>query len=259
VIEEYSVLSSIFLTKKNPFDSFHNCHVPDQRRCVYTGQLLDNPLAKSLGIYPTTFYNYGTILESFTKMAGLPVVNVAPKLYLPERAIQLADQLSLPARYIVIHCHSNYTPKDWQSYHWDKLVDDLTRTFNIHVVEVGLKSTLSGHQTGYHNLCGQLSLLETAEVIKRADYFIGVDSGPAHLANSVGTFGFLLFGKLGDFTNYMPYSGDYQAMTNVQFIQSEQGQPCSELSYDAVWPVVRDTIKQREAVDSMSHRPMSFS
>ncbi|MBI4466937.1 MAG: glycosyltransferase family 9 protein [Acidobacteria bacterium] len=38
-----------------------------------------------------------------------------------------------------------------------------------------------------HNLVGQTSLLETAELLRRCGLFIGNDSGPAHLAAAVGT------------------------------------------------------------------------
>ena len=90
-------------------------------------------------------------------------------------------------------------------------------------------------------------MLETAEIIKRAEYFIGIDSGPAHFANAVGTYGFLLFGKLGEFENYMPYSGKYQDKSNVKFIIKE-GQPCSELEYDKVWNIISETIQEKVLV-----------
>jgi heptosyltransferase III len=116
---------------------------------------------------------------------------------------------------------------------------------DFQIVEIGLDSNLGLEIEGYHNFCGQFSLLETAEIIKRADYFIGIDSGPAHFANAVGTFGFLLFGKLINFENYMPYSGKYQSLENAKFIVS-QGKPCSELPYDIVWKGISETIKLRE-------------
>ena len=133
-------------------------------------------------------------------------------------------------------------------HYWEKLVIDIVNECNYNVVEIGLESTLNVYHSDYYNFCGQLSLLETAQLIKRADYFIGIDSGPAHFANAVGTFGFLLFGKLGEFENYMPYSGDYQTKTNAKFIIKE-GQPCSELEYDKVWNAISETIQVRNLVE----------
>jgi heptosyltransferase III len=239
VIEEFSVLHSILLTKWSPFNVLHNCQMPDLRHYTYLNLTLDNPQARQLGINSKTYFtNNVNILQAFAQIGGLPIVNEAPRIYVPNTAIVAVDRLELPKRFVVMHCHSNYAPKDWQIAHWQRLVADLTRTYPVSVVEIGLKSTLSIKRPGYVNLCGQLSLLETAEVIRRASFFIGIDSGPAHFANAVSTFGFLLFGRLGTFDRYMPYSGDYQSGKNARFIIQENG-TCSELPYEAVWSVIR--------------------
>lgn len=239
VIEEYSVFYSILLTRFNTFDYFFNCHLSGLRRYHYLQKTLQNPLAIAKNVLTNNYFEHGNILDVFAKVCGIATVQVAPKIYIPMEVKSSVDQLNLPERFIIIHCHSNYSPKDWQVYHWEKLVADILSEFNFHVIEIGLKSTLNIYHSQYHNFCGNLSLLETAEVINRADYFIGIDSGPAHLANAVDTYGILLFGKLGDFENYMPYSGNYQDQSNATFIV-KKGQPCSELGYEEVW----DTIKR---------------
>ena len=45
------------------------------------------------------------------------------------------------------------------------------------------------------NLCGQTGIAESAEIIRRATLFIGIDSGPSHLANAVKTPGVILFDR----------------------------------------------------------------
>lgn len=247
VLEEYSVLYSMLVTEKNPFDDFHNCHLSGLRRYNYLRKTLQNPLAESLNILTYNYFNYGNILEVFAKVGGLPVLKEAPKIYIPETVINKIDKLHFSKEIIVVHCHSNYSPKDWQVYYWEKLVLDLMNKYNYNIVEIGLKSTLSIYHSDYYNFCGKLSLLETAEIIKRSKFFIGIDSGPAHFANAVGTFGFLLFGKLGEFENYMPYSGSYETKSNAKFIIKE-GQPCSELEYDKVWNVISETIQVKDLV-----------
>lgn len=244
IVEEYNVLYSILMVKHNPFDILYNCHLSGLRRYNYLQKTLSNPLAVSLNILTNNYFNYGNILEVFAKVSGLPVINDAPRIYIPKSIESSIDSLQLPSKSIVIHCHSNYSPKDWQIYHWERLIHDLLTHFEYRVIEIGLKSTLNISEKGYYNLCGKLSLLETAEVIKRANYFVGIDSGPAHFANAVGTFGFLLFGKLGDFNHYMPYSGEYEAKTNAQFIVKE-AHPCSELNYDEVWDVISKSLQSK--------------
>lgn len=247
IIEEYSVLYSMLLIEKNPFDEFHNCHLSGLRRYKYLRKTLQNPLAESLNILTNNYFNYGNILEIFAKVGGLPVLNQPPKMYIPEKVEKKIESLHFSKKIIVVHCHSNYSPKDWQVYYWEKLVLNLLHEYDYCVIEIGLKSTLKVYHSDYYNLCGKLSLLETAEIIKRAEYFIGIDSGPAHLANAVNTYGFLLFGKLGEFENYMPYSGNYETKTNAKFITKE-GQPCSELEYDKVWNVISETIQENNLV-----------
>jgi heptosyltransferase III len=245
IIEEYSVLYSMLLTDKNPFDQFHNCHLSGLRRYNYLRKTLQNPLAVTLNILTDNYFNYGNILEVFAKVGDLPILKDAPRIYTSKSVEKKIDKNHFAKRTIVIHCHSNYSPKDWQVYFWEKLVIDLLNNYNYDIIEIGLESTLKIYHSGYYNFCGKLSLLETAETIKRATFFIGIDSGPAHFANAVGTFGFLLFGKLGDFENYMPYSGSYESKTNAKFI-IKQGQPCSELEYDKVWDVISETIQKKD-------------
>ena len=251
IIEEYSVLFSMLLSEKNSFDHFYNCHLSGLRRYNYLRKALNNPLAESLNILTDNYFNYGNILEVFAKVGGLPVLIESPQIYIPKSVENKVDKLHFPKQTIVVHCHSNYSPKDWQVYYWEKLILDLMNTYSCNIIEIGLKSTLEVYHSEYYNLCGKLTLLETAEVIKRATFFIGIDSGPAHFANAVGTFGFLLFGKLGEFENYMPYSGRFESKLNAKFILKE-GQPCSELEYDKVWRVISETIHENQLVSEIS-------
>ena len=245
VIEEYSVMYSILLANFNTFDIFFNCHLSGLRRYTYLNKTLQNPLAISKNILTNNYFDYGNIVDVFAKVSGLPTVQTPPKIYIPLEVKASINQLNLPERFIVIHCHSNYSPKDWQIYYWEHLVSDILSEFDYHVIEIGLKSTLNIYHSQYHNFCGKLSLLDTAEIIKRANYFIGIDSGPAHFGNAVGTYGILLFGKLGNFETYMPYSGNYQNKSNATFIV-KKGQPCSELGYDEVWDVIKAEINYEE-------------
>lgn len=251
VIEEYSVLLSMLLSEKNSFDHFYNCHLSGLRRYPYLRKTLKNPLAESLNILTDNYFNYGNILEVFAKVAGLPILTESPRIYIPKAIEAKIDKMHFPKKTIVVHCHSNYSPKDWQVYHWEKLVLDLINVYDCNIIEIGLKSTLEIYHSEYYNLCGKLSLLETAEVIKKATFFIGIDSGPAHFANAVGTFGFLLFGKLGAFENYMPYSGSFESKLNAKFIL-KKGQPCSELEYNKVWNVISETIHEQQLLSEIN-------
>ena len=254
VLIEPNVLYSCLLHDNRVFDHLYFPYL-STRVYPYTQRRLVNPTAERLGINVFNYFKFGNILQVFSRCAGLPPLDDAPQVYLQPVHAASVDALHLPPAFVVVHCHSNYAPKDWQVPHWNRLVRAIFAETGLPVVEVGLKSTLTPPETGYRTLCGQLSLLETAEVIRRAAYFIGVDSGPAHLANAVGTFGFVLLGRLNNLTHYLPYSGRYAAGDGVLVIQGGE-KPVSELPYETVWHPIRSTLSSRSRTEAIPSAPI---
>lgn len=231
---EFCVTQRRVLLNTLVFDQAFELQFRNNNHCPICNVFHDNPTALQEGINVHTYFNYGNLLTVFAKTGGLTLpADDQPRLYLQDRHRLKADSLNLPEKYIVIHCQSNYAPKDWPAAQWERLVDELLRHYPHHIIEVGLKSNLRAVDPRYHNLCGKLSIMETSEVIRRAQYFIGLDSGPSHLANATGTFGFILMGSLNDFPAYNPYSGSYGRQENCVLIRQE-GVPCSQLPYSVV-------------------------
>ena len=205
----------------------------------------ENPIAQKLGIDVFSYFNFGNLLEVFSKASGLIGPNASfpaddqPGIYLQELHKNRVDLLHLEKPFIVVHCQSNYPAKDWPVNCWEMLIQWLSETYDFEIVEIGLKSNLTVLPNQYRNLCGQLSILETAEVIRRADYFIGLDSGPSHLANATGTFGIILMGSLNNFISYNPYSGTFGRKENAVFVLKD-GNPCSEMTFE----YVRDHVSE---------------
>jgi heptosyltransferase-3 len=75
------------------------------------------------------------------------------------------------------------------------------------VIEVGLNPSIACEDGGFVSLCGRLSIAETAEVIRRAAFFIGVDSAGAHMANVWRIPSLLLFGHYKGQRAWTPYEG----------------------------------------------------
>jgi ADP-heptose:LPS heptosyltransferase len=83
---------------------------------------------------------------------------------------------------------------DWGQDRWQELLDQLRQTASDHaLVFIGsadeaarCDQLLARWPTGGLNLCGKLSPRQSAAVLERAALFIGHDSGPMHLASSVG-------------------------------------------------------------------------
>ncbi|HUI30862.1 MAG TPA: glycoside hydrolase family 99-like domain-containing protein [Candidatus Acidoferrales bacterium] len=212
----------ILLSKTGVFDEIFDLHI--NKRVCPTCMV---PLEKTRGeldVAELTYFNYGSLLQAFSIGAGLPALDDPPKVYIPDAVVSRVDQLNLPADCVVVHTLTNESVKDWQEAKWIQLASEITHSFGLAVVEVGIKPTLAnGGLKSYINLCGKLSILETAEVIRRSTIFIGVDSGPAHLANAVGTFGIILLGKYKVYETYNPFSGDYGSGINSHLVFSKDG------------------------------------
>ena len=170
----------------------------------------------------SNFYTFGSILRSVALLAGLTPSDELPRIYVGENEKKAVDALRLPPLFAVLHCNSNTSEKDWPRDKWEKLARLITAEHGCEIVEVGLQPTLNDSGlASYINAAGTLSILETAEVIRRGKIFIGVDSGPAHCANAVGTYGIVLLGSYLGFKKYNPFSGNYGDGSNAALLHVE--------------------------------------
>lgn len=227
------------------FDQVYNMHL-SHRRCRYCKEDPVNPIADKMGLTYANYYHYGDLLHVFSQAAGLPPLTDEPKMYTSAEVVGRVNALQLPqvtgpAGYVVIHCQSSHAPRDWQPEHWNRLVNWLLQTYPNGVVEVGLNPIVKNTDPRFVSLCGKLSMLETAEVIRRAQLFVGIDSGPAHFANAMGAHGVILLGKLFDFVKYLPYSGRYKRGEDVTIL-NQIGYPCSDMPYEWVQRAVEEHL-----------------
>lgn len=191
-----------------------------------------------------TYYLLGNLLTAQCLNAGIPPLTEAPRLPPNRAAATTVDDLGLPSSYVVIHAASNDARRDWPRASWAALTETLMREHGVPVVEVGLEGQgVSAPGPLRRDLCGRLSIPQTAEVIRRARLFIGIDSGPAHLGNAVGTPAVLLFGSFAGFDRYMPYSGFYEHEGGAQFLWSDG--PASDLTVAAVLTAVLERLHAR--------------
>lgn len=225
----------IHLAGSRAFDQVVDLHVQG-RDCA----LCKQPLFKSggdRGINFDTYYTFGNLLHVFCRTAELPPLDERPRLHVPDAVRQRVDGLSLPSTYVVIHCTSNEQERDWTAAKWQELTERIVASTALAVVEVGLRPVVRDSLPGYVDLCGTLSVLETAEVLRRAEAFVGIDSGPAHLANAVATPGVILLGHYGPYLRRMPYSGGYADGSNATVIHWEG--PSAEIPVERVLEAMR--------------------
>ena len=209
----------ILLKKKLYFQKTYELHF-NGRNCT-TCQI---PLKKDVVVDYITgknYFNYGSLLNVSCLTNNITVADEYPKIYLPEELEQEYKSKIKFNNYIVIHCRSNESIKDWEDNKWVELISQMTQTYNLPIIEVGNVSKLKVSNRLYFNYCGKLKLLETASLIKNATLFIGIDSGPAHMANAFGTPGVILLGEyFFGMRNYNPYSGNYTSSKKCSLVYS---------------------------------------
>ena len=185
------------------------------------------------------YYHHGTLLEAMSVGAGLPRLDGQPHLVLPVEARKKIDSLGIPSGVVVIHARSNEQARNWDCARWNELAEKLVSQFGLTVVEIGLDPVLTANRKGVMNLCGQLSLIESAETVRRAAYFFGIDSGPAHFANAFEIPSVILLGLYRDFDRYMPFTGFLRNHAEPMIIQC--GGPAAEIT-------VAEVLRRFEAV-----------
>ena len=211
----------LLLRRTALFDRFVDLHV-NRKQCYRCGAININPQGNT-AVDVDTYYNYGALLPAACECAGLPRLDDAPRLTLSADVAARVDALGLPDGFVAMHCTSSEANRDWHAEGWRDLARRLLAETGRGVVEVGLAPVIGGDSLRYRSVCGRLSVLETAEVIRRAGAFVGVDSGPAHLANAVGTPGVLLLGPHHLFRRYLPYTGLYADRGGARILFSDAG------------------------------------
>jgi len=222
------------------------------------------PLFKTTGNPLVTVHNwfdYGTLLEAFSMGAGLPQLSEQPNVYISNEHIEKVNKLGVDYKYLVIHRQSNDLNKDWQDIKWNKILNQIISDYNLKVVEVGTGAAapldLPSHS--YINLINKTGILECAEIIKRSCLFLGVDSGPAHLANAVNTKGVVLLGSLGNFKSYNPFSGGYgEQQTNVRLVRNRLG-PVAEIPIGKVMEAVEQSLIEADVDQSPDNSELGNS
>ncbi|MBV8474478.1 MAG: glycoside hydrolase family 99-like domain-containing protein [Hyphomicrobiales bacterium] len=200
------------------------------------------PLVKQHGhpfVSAYEWLDFGPLLTAFSIGAGLPPLAAQPRVYIEAKHAAAVDALKLPSNFCVVHRTSNSDVKDWQDDKWRALAAFIRKDLGLEIVDVGAGKgvlPLDGETISLVNKC---SVLETAEVIRRARLFIGVDSGPAHLANALQKPGVVLLGRHVQFQKYNPFTGHFASdAPEVKLVRNLAG-AVSAISVDDVRDAVR--------------------
>lgn len=130
------------------------------------------------------------MLHAYQQYFNLPLTNEYPRLYLSEEEKQPID--GLPENYMVLHLEPN-APLNYRKVYgveWEEVVAHI-RSKNIEVIITGNNPEPLKGTTVFKG-----SLRELIRLINHCQFFMGVDSGPSHIAASLEKPAMIFFGSV---------------------------------------------------------------
>ncbi|MHA8086795.1 glycosyltransferase family 9 protein [Aquirufa sp. Wall-65K1] len=230
MVDENSILVARFLLTWNPFTHFYFLQLSDFRKDPVFHFSLKNKKADDLGIRLNNYYHHFNLLEISSQLADLGLIKGQPHLYVDQEAFKL----DIKKPYWLVHCKSNAGWRDWTDEKWSELLLRAIEKWGVQVVEIGMKHPLPFQHPHFTSLVGQCDLIETMKIIQGASFFIGLDSGPTHMANAFQIPGLVICGEFTYFKKYMSYSGFYQESNRTKVMFNPDGK-AEGLAFDDVW------------------------
>jgi ADP-heptose:LPS heptosyltransferase len=151
------------------------------------------------------------ILQAYFNHARLAIPLVKPKLFLSAKEI---EDTPAKGKYVVLHLEGNSAKNYRNIYgvHWEKIAAWLNQ-LGYTVLQVG-NSNKQIPNTEYFETSSVRALIT---LIHKASFFIGADSGPSHIAASLGTPSLIFFGSVNPWYRHLPHS--FNGLILQQFCQ----------------------------------------
>lgn len=179
------------------------------------------------------------VLDSFfefTKAIGLAAKELEWNIPIPQAAHDFVSQHINPEQPVLAinPCSSNRARnwRNWSAENYAAIADYAIQHYNMQVVltggpdamEIDMAAAIESHsQFPLINLVGKTKLKELLAVLDRADVMISPDTGPAHMATTVGTPVIGLFASSNPFRSGPYLSQDYAVNEYPKALQEECG------------------------------------
>lgn len=141
------------------------------------------------------------------------LTGVAPERYeLPRK--KTAENRELPGRYFVIAPGAGWMPRQWSVEKFAEVARRVLECWGIPCIVVGTDreadcSAKIVDVAGAFSLCGKLTVLEMAEVVRSAMFVVGNESGVVHIAAYLRVPSVVILGG-GHFGWFMPYPKNWK-------------------------------------------------
>lgn len=159
---------------------------------------------------------------------------------------------------VVLNPGAKWDTKRWPLDHWQALAARLVAETDLKLIITGgpddepLGQAISqAAETRVLDLCGRTTLPVLAAVMARADLVVTGDTGPMHLAASVGASGLAIFGPTRPWRTG-PFGGHFQILTPpvdcLGCLKKHCPKPCLELlTPEMVWERLAEALRDGPA------------
>ena len=149
-----------------------------------------------------------------------------PKLYFNDQDVLAFDQINMDQEYFVIAPSSVWYTKQWHISKWIELIEELKKRGVIYLIgapsDKDYIAQIPTHEN-IINLCGKLSLRQSAYLMQNAKRVFVNDSAPLHLASSVDAKTTAIFCSTVPEFGYTPLASQAQV---IQLTPRLECMPC---------------------------------
>lgn len=140
------------------------------------------------------------ILAAYQRAAGLPLTREYPRLYLSKEEKAFRPKEARGKKYVVLHLDRMPGQQNFRKVYgvdWQRIVAALS-AMGFAVIVVGVHAVaIPGAATA------RTTLRELIALIHGSSFFIGLDSGPSHIAAALGVPALIMFGAVNpDFFHF---------------------------------------------------------
>ncbi|HHD92645.1 MAG TPA: glycosyltransferase [Candidatus Portnoybacteria bacterium] len=176
------------------------------------------------------------------------------------KKINELKELKVNQRIILLHLLSHWPMKNWKTKNWIKLLKKIKNHYpNSRLIFIGdldnrkivdiIKSQLNFN---VYSLVGKTNLKDLLLIIRKSDYFIGVDSGPANMAYLTKTKSITLLGLepymyLPNNTGLVIGRSKKRGLLQVLFL--EKNNLVNEIEVEEVFDCFNGLVKESIIVD----------
>lgn len=221
-----------------------NLHI-DQHPCNWFGLRISNPTRHQINF--DNYYLKGNLLNAFSRQGLDFPLTGRPQLGLRDNHEKLLREVSdIPKKIgqrplVAVHFMSADAERSLTRSQAESIIATLRTVDNLAIVELGTPPMFPDHPT-ILPLNNRLELDLQAALVSRANLFIGVDSGFAHIANAAQVESLVIMGRHRHFIDRMPFSGPWEQGIGVEMLRTSGA--LSELSMTEIQSAVRRLLKR---------------